>query len=171
MPSKKNIQYLEDTKEKLQSGKAFYFTDFTGISVQGLEKLRIELKKSKGNYLVVKNTLGTLVMKELGLSEETVGNMFIGPTGIAIAFDDPIVLAKILSGNENIRIKGSIIEGVFYNTDEVIRFSKLPSKQGLYAQVVGSLNILGNLVASLEGMMRNLIYTLESVKNKKDEKK
>ncbi|OGC43911.1 50S ribosomal protein L10 [candidate division WOR-3 bacterium RBG_13_43_14] len=171
MPSKNNIKYLEDTKEKMQSGKAFYFTDFSGVSVQNLEKLRIELKKSKGNYLVVKNTLGTLVMKKLGFTDEMIGNMFIGPTGIAIAFDDPIILAKILNGSKNIKIKGSIIEGVFYNTEDVIRFSKLPSKEGLYAQVAGSLNILGNLVGALEGMMRNLIYTLISIKEKRDEKK
>jgi ribosomal protein L10 len=50
----------------------------------------------------------------------------------------------------------------------VIRFSKLPSKEGLYAQVVGSLNLIGNLVGALEGMMRNLIYTLGSIKDKKD---
>lgn len=166
MPSQRNVKYIEDTKERIRSGKAFYFTDFTGASVQNLEKLRIELKKNKGNYLVIKNTLGTLVMKELGFTDESVADMFIGPTGIAVAFDDPIALAKILKGNENVKIKGSIIEGIFYTTDDVIRFALLPSKEGLYAQVVGSLNILGSLASTIEGMMRNLLYTLQAIKDK-----
>ena len=171
MPSQKNIKYIADTKERIQSGKAFYFTDFTGVSVQNLEKLRIELKKNKGNYLVIKNTLGTLVMKELGFVDTMIDNMFVGPTGIAIAFDDPISLARVLSNNENIKIKGSIIEGIFYGIDDVIRFSRLPSREGLYSQVVGTLNILGNFIGTLEGMIRNLVYSLEAIKDKKDEKK
>ncbi len=91
MPSQKNVEYLDKTKERLKTGKAFYFTDFTGLSVQSLEKLRREIKKSKGNYLVLKNTLGYLTMKDLGYDDTTITKLFKGPTGIAVAFDDPII--------------------------------------------------------------------------------
>ncbi len=171
MPSEKNVKYLKETKEKIQTGKAFYFTDFTGVSVQNLEKLRIELKRIKGNFLVVKNTLGALAMKELGFNDEAINSMFIGPTGIAIAFEDPIALAKILSDNDKIKIKGSIIEGVFYDVKNVLRFSRLPSRDGLYAQVVGSLSIIGNLIGTLEGITRNLMSTLGAIKDKQEERK
>ena len=66
MPSQKNTKYLEKAKERLKEGKAFYFTDFTGLSVRNLEELRRELTKTNGNYLVLKNTIGCLAMKELG---------------------------------------------------------------------------------------------------------
>jgi len=55
MPSKQNVEYVEKTKERLKTGKAFYFTDFTGLSVQSLEKLRKELKRNSATYLVLKN--------------------------------------------------------------------------------------------------------------------
>lgn len=166
MPSQKNIKYLEKTKERLKTGKAFYFTDFTGLSVQSLEKLRKELKKNKGSYVVLKNTLGHLAMKDLGFDETKISNLFIGPTGIAIAFDDPIVLAKILTGHEYLKIKGSFIEGKFFATEEVIKFSKIPSKEALYSQLLGSLNILGNFVYVLESILRNLVNTIEAIQNK-----
>ncbi|HEC78659.1 MAG TPA: 50S ribosomal protein L10 [candidate division WOR-3 bacterium] len=168
MPSQYNIEYLKKTKEKLKTGKAFYFTDFTGISVQNMEKLRRELKKNNGNYLVLKNTLGLLAMKDLGYEEEVISKMFTGPTGIAIAFDDPIPLAKIITNYENLKIKGSLIEGKFYVTEDVIRFSRIPPKESLYGQLVGSLNLLGNFANVLESLLRNLISTIEAIKNKEE---
>jgi large subunit ribosomal protein L10 len=168
MPSQKNIEYLERTKARLKTGKAFYFTDFTGLSVQSMEKLRKELKKNDGNYLVLKNTVGFLAMKDLGFDEATISKLFTGPTGIAIAFEDPISLAKILTNHEKLKIKGSFIEGNFYGTEDVIEFSKIPSKDMLYSELVGSLNILGNFVNVLESILRNLLYTLNAIKGKEN---
>lgn len=166
MPPQKNIEYLKKAKEQLKIGNAFYFTDFTGLNVKTLEKLRREIKKNKGNYLVLKNTIGYLAMKSLGHDDTTIIKLFAGPTGIAIAFDDPLVLAKILTSHKDLKIKGSFIEGKFFATGEVIEFSKIPSKDALYSQLIYSLNMLGNFVNVLEGMLRNLINTLEAMKNK-----
>ena len=166
MPSQKNTEYLIKTIEDLKTGKAFYFTDFTGLSVKNLEKLRRDLNKNHGNYLVLKNTIGFLAMKNMGFDEATIKQLFIGPTGIVIACEDPIVLAKIITNQKTLKIKGSFIEGDFFNTEEVIAFSKIPSKDILYSQVVGSLNILGNFANVLEGTLRNLVYTIEAIKDK-----
>jgi large subunit ribosomal protein L10 len=166
MPSKQNIESLKATTERLKDGKGLYFTDFTGLSVNNMEKLRIELKHNNGNFFVVKNTLGYLAMKELGFDEDTIKKLFAGPTGIAIAFEDPIILAKILTKHENLKIKGSFIEGKYFVTEEVIKFSKIPSKDTLYAQVVGSLNVLGSLVNTFDSILRNLIGTLSAMKEK-----
>jgi len=166
MPSQKNIEYVQKTRERLKTGKAFYFTDFTGLSVQSLEKLRKELKKNNAYYLVLKNALGLLAMKDLGFEENALRNLFVGPTGIAIALDDPIVLAKILKGIENLKIKGGYIEGTFLGASEVLKLSQIPSKQELLSSLIGSLNILSNLVGVLQSLQRNLLYTIEAMKNK-----
>ena len=166
MPSQKNINYLEKTKEKLKDGTALYFTDFTGLSVKSLEKLRTELKKNKGNYVVLKNTLGFLALKDLGYDENETKQLFIGPTGIVIAFEDPIALAKIIASHKDLKIKGSFIEGKYYTREGVIEFSRIPSKDALYAQIVGSLNMLGNLVGVCEGILRSFISTVEALKKK-----
>ncbi len=168
MPSQKKVTYVEKIQKQMEQGKAFYFTDFTGLSVKDLESLRRTLKKNNGQYLVIKNTLGLIAMKNLGYDEMTLKQLFVGPTGIAIAFDDPIVLAKTIAEAGNLKIKGGIIEGVFCDQDEVIRFSKIPSRDVLYAQVVGSLNILGNFVGVLEALLRNLMSTINALKEKKD---
>lgn len=166
MPSRQNTECLEKTKEKLAPGKAFYFTDFTGLSVASIEKLRKELRKNHGLYLVLKNTIGYLAMKDMGHDEKTIQELFTGPTGIAIAFDDPIALAKVVTGHENLKVKGSIIEGTFFITERVFEFARIPSRDALYSHVVGALNVMGNFVYVLEGMLRNIISTLDAMKNK-----
>ncbi|KPJ70518.1 hypothetical protein AMJ52_09855 [candidate division TA06 bacterium DG_78] len=159
------MEYIQTTKEQLKSGKAFYFTDFTGLSVQNLETLRRELKKNSAVYVVLKNTLGYLAMKDLGF-DNTLRELFIGPTGIAIAFDDPVVLAKILKETKDLKIKGCYIEGTFFDAKAVLKLSQIPSKDVLLSFVVSSLNLLGNLVGVLEGVLRNIIYTIDAMKNK-----
>ena len=166
MPSTKNIEYIEKTKERLKTAKAFYFTDFTGITVQNLEKLRKELKKNSASYLVLKNTLGFLALKGLGLDENEVRNLFIGPTGVAVAFDDPVIPAKILKNIEKLKIKGCFIEGSFLGASEVKRLSEIPSREVLLSSVVGSLNLLGNFVNVLESLIRNLVNALDAIKKK-----
>lgn len=166
MPSKQNIEYLEKTKKQLQKGTAYYFTDFTGLSVQNMENLRRELKKNNGNYIILKNTIGYLAMKEMGYDEVKVKLLFTGPTGIAIAFDDPIALAKIITTHENLKIKGSFIEGEYFVTDDVLRFSRIPSKNALIGQIVGSINVIGSFVHTLESIIRNFVGTIDALKDK-----
>jgi large subunit ribosomal protein L10 len=166
MPSQQNKEYLQQTKDRLKDGTAFYFTDFTGLSVQHMETLRRELRKQKGNYVVLKNTIGFLAMKEMGFDEETIKTLFSGPTGIAIALEDPMALAKVITNHESLKIKGSFIDGKYFGADQVVAFARIPSKEVLYQQVVGSMNMIGSLVNVLEGIIRNLIGTLQGVHKK-----
>jgi len=166
MPAQKKLEYVEKIKEHLKPGKAFYFTDFTGIPVKNLEVLRRELRKNKAGYVVLRNTLGFLAMKDMGFDEGTISDLFVGPTGIAIAFDDPVILAKILNSTENLKLKGGIVEGRFFDITEITQLAKIPSKEALYAHLVGSINIIGNFVGTLESIIRDLLYTLEALKEK-----
>lgn len=171
MPAQRKLMYVEQVKERLKPGKAFYFTDFTGLSVKHLEGLRRELKKNNATYVVLKNTLGFLAMKELGFDETSIRSLFVGPTGVAIAFDDPIILAKILNNTDKLRVKGGFVEGEFYDTTRIIEFSKIPPKDVLYRYLVGSVNMISNLVGILESIVRDLMYTLEAIKEKDKEAK
>ncbi|UCF70870.1 MAG: 50S ribosomal protein L10 [candidate division WOR-3 bacterium] len=171
MPAPKKLDYVAKLKERLKPGKAFYFTDFTGLAVKNLEVLRRELRKNNASYVVLRNTLGYITMKDLGFEEKSIRELFVGPTGIAIAFDDPVVLAKILNNIENLRVKGGIIEGQFVDKAGVVELAKIPSKEILYSHLVGSINIIGNFVGTLESIIRDLMYTLEALIDKNKEAK
>ncbi len=166
MPSQRNVETLKKSTEIMKNGKAFYFTEFTGLNVQQLENLRRELKKNQCNYLVIKNTLGLLALKNLGYEIESIKKIFYGPIGIAIAYDDPLIPTKILKEFQGLKIKGAFVEGNIYDAGGVAELAKIPSKGILLQSVVGSLNILGNLVNTLNSIMQNFVYTVDEIKNK-----
>jgi large subunit ribosomal protein L10 len=171
MPSQKKFEYVEKVKERLKPGKAFYFTDFTGLTVKKMQVLRSELRKNKATYLVLKNTLGLLAMKEMGFDEPSIRQLFIGPTGVAIAFEDPVILAKILNDTDKLKVKGGFVEGEYFDSTKIVEFSKIPPRDVLYGQIVGSINVIANFVGTLESTIRNLMYTLEAMKDKNKEVK
>lgn len=166
MPSQRNIEILKKSTELLKNGKAFYFTEFTGLNVQQLEKLRRDLKKNQCNYLVLKNTIGLLAFKNLGYEIDLIKDKLFGPIGIAIAYDDPLVPTKILQEVQGLKIKGAFIEGAVYDTKGVSDLSKIPSKNILLQSLVGSLNMVGNLVGTLNRVLQSFVFTIDSIKNK-----
>ncbi len=166
MPSQKNTEILKKSTEMLKNGKAFYFTEFTGLNVQQMEKLRRELKKNQCNYLVIKNTLGLLAFKNLGYEIESLKNKFFGPLGVAIAYDDPLGPTKILQDTQGLKIKGAFIEGTIFDANGVAALAKIPSKSVLMQSLVGSLNMVSNLVNTLNSVLQNFVFTIDGLKNK-----
>ena len=63
MPSEKKTQIVKNLKEKLAKAKGIVLADYQGLSVPEVEALRKQLKESKADYQVVKNTLLGLTFK------------------------------------------------------------------------------------------------------------
>ena len=57
MPSNKNLEAVKNLTEKLDKANAIYFTDYLGLDVVSITKLRKEFYSNSVEYLVVKNTL------------------------------------------------------------------------------------------------------------------
>ena len=63
MPSEKNIRHAEELTEKLSKAKAVYFTDYLGMNVGDLTKLRSSFFKAGVEYSVAKNSLLKLAIE------------------------------------------------------------------------------------------------------------
>ena len=57
MPSTKNITQVEELTDKLKRAKAIYITEYLGLNVESITKLRKEFHTNKVEYKVTKNTL------------------------------------------------------------------------------------------------------------------
>ncbi|MDH4222821.1 MAG: 50S ribosomal protein L10 [candidate division Zixibacteria bacterium] len=171
MPKMEKAKIVKELKEKLNRSKSFFLTDFTGLNVQEMTDLRKEFKAKKVDYLVSKNTLIELATKELNLN--AIAHYLKGPTGMAFSYDDPIVPAKVLYDfNKRLnkpRVKVFWVEGNVYKEGELGQLAKLPSREILYSQIVGSLDsVIGNLVGSLDGVFREFIGTVEALNKTKN---
>ena len=149
--------------EKLQNSVSFVLVDYKGITVEEDTKLRKELREAGVSYTVEKNSMLRFALKEMGIVD-SFEDVLHGTTAIAVSNDDQTAAARILgkfaeSKPETFNLKAGYVDGVAYDTAGVMALSKIPSKDVLLAQLVGS----------LQGPLRKLAATLQALADKKNE--
>ncbi len=166
MPSEKVLQSkqakVENLTELLKNATACVLVDYKGISVADDTKLRRELREAGVTYMVQKNTLIRFAMHNIGF--EQFDDVLQGTTAIAISDQDQTAAARILGeyadkSDGKFSLKGGFVDGEVYDADKVKALAKIPSKDILLAQLVGS----------LQGPMQKLAATLQALVDKKNE--
>lgn len=173
MSKQEKEKIIEELKEKFEKSKSFFLTDFIGLKVGEITRLRKSLKEKGVEYKVVKNTLIRLAAENKAYSP--IINYLEGPTGIVFGYDDPILPAKILydfqKKTDKPKTKVFWMEGKIYESGKLKELACMPSKDQLLANLVGSLNSpLVNFVGTLSGVLINFIGTLEAVAKSESEK-
>lgn len=161
---------LSDLREKVAKAKSVVVTDYRGLTMVKLQELRSTLGSS-AEFTVAKNTILAKALQEHGA--EVTAETFSGPSAVLFSYDDEVgplkVMVKFSSGaNDLPTIKGGVLDTQVLSAARVSALAKLPSKDQLRGQVVGGLVApLTGLVGVLNGNMRNLVYALEQVRQKK----
>jgi len=163
---------VEELHEKFKVAKAVFLTDFTGLNVETLTRLRRQLKVHKIEYKVVKNTLLRKASEKTPL--EALAEHFVGPNGIVLAFDDPVLSAKLLvdfvKEEPELDIKVGFVEGKVLGPEEVKALANLPPREVLIGQFIGLLKMpMIRLVSALRAPLQELIGVLEAIKQKKQQ--
>lgn len=166
MPSEKVLlakqEKVEKLTELLNNAVSGVLVDYKGVSVEEDTKLRKELREAGVTYFVEKNTMLRFAMNNAGL--EGLTGVLEGTTAIAISNDDQTAPARILGkfseackGNK-FNLKAGFIEKEIYDETGVKALSKIPSRDILLAQLVGS----------LQGPIQKLAATLQAVVDKEN---
>ena len=139
---------------RLQDFTCVIFTDYRGLNVEEITRLRRQLREASVEYRVVKNTLMRLATKETSL--EGLSELLVGPTAMAISNDDPLAPARLLTEFSKeipkLEIKGGLVEGRVVGPGEIEGLAKLPGKEVL----------LGNLLRLLKGGQFRLVNVLSA---------
>ncbi len=163
MPTEKKGQTIEELRKRLADAKYLFFTNYAGLTVGEITRLRTELRKDGSSYAVVKNTLFSLAAgDELATKFE---GFLAGPTGVVFAAADPVEPAKALKqfsdGVKTIEVKAAYVDGQIIDAAQVQALAALPGKLQLQAQVLGLLasplrGFVGVLAANPGGLVRLL---------------
>jgi large subunit ribosomal protein L10 len=169
MPTARKEASVAELAEKLASAKSLFFTDYQGLTVAEITKLRGELRKDGNSYSVVKNTLFRIAAGDLASQVES---FLAGPTGVVFAGADPVAPAKALKTFSDtvkkVGIKAAYIDGQIVDAKQVDVLAKLPPKIELLAALVGTLaNPLRGLVTVLQGNQSGLVRALNAIREQK----
>jgi len=134
---------IDEIKTKLHSASAFYVTRYDGIDVEKISHLRKELRATKAEMKVFKNTLVNKALEGTKFSGE-LSKILKGPNSLTFAYEDPSAPAKILfefaKKNEKLIIKGCLFENEFYPAAKMAVIKDLPSKNTLLSMIASVLN-------------------------------
>lgn len=171
MPTARKETAVQELRDRLADSQNLFLTDFAGLTVEEITKLRGELRKDGSTYAVVKNTLfkiaaGEEIAKQLDA-------YLAGPTGIVFAGTDPVAPAKAIKqfadDSKKLGIKAAYIDGVLVDAKQVEFLASLPPKIELLAKLVGTLaSPLRGLVTVLSGNQSGLVRVLNSIREQKE---
>jgi large subunit ribosomal protein L10 len=169
MPTARKTAAVEELAAKLSAAKNLFLTDYAGLTVGEITRLRGELRKDGNSYAVVKNTLFRIAAGDLAARLEA---FLAGPTGIVFAGADPVAPAKALKTFSDtvkrLGIKAAYIDGEIVDARQVDTLAKLPPKLELVAALVGTLaNPLRGLLTVLSGNQSGLVRALNAIREQK----
>lgn len=164
-------EILKDLEEKIKKSKSVVFTSFGALKVSESEDLRKKLGGEGGECYVPKKTLLGLALKNTGY--EINPEDFEGRIAVVFGYDDQVSHVKVVDNfkddhEEKIDFLGGILDENFIDAAKVSELAKIPNRQELYAQLVGSLNSpASGFVNVLAGNMRSLVYALKAIEGKR----
>lgn len=160
----KKSKETEILVDRLRRMKVAVITATAGLTVKDVNGLRSQLRKSGIDYLIAKKTLIRRALKETGLDRVSVDEIS-GSFSIAFGYDDEITAAKLLhqfaKTHEALKFYGGILEGSFTGPDAMLALAKLPGKDGLRSQLVGTMTApVSGFVRVLAGNLQGLLRVL-----------
>jgi len=164
-------QMIQSLDQKLQNMKSAVFVDYKGMKVKDISTLRRTLREKKVDFNVAKTTLLKIALEKnkIVIDQELLKK----PLAVAFAMEDEVAPAKEISNfaktNEAIEILAGLLENKEISADEVKRLAALPSREELYAKIVGSIaSPLSGLVNVMAGNLRGLVNVLNAYKDTKE---
>lgn len=138
--SQRNKGLLSSLIKKLQIGNDLLFTDYRGLNMVQVQRLRSLLIKEGATITVVKNRIALRALESIGVAGEEYRTLLSGPTALVYGGSDSLAMLKVLidfkKEHDLPTMKGAIIDNAFYDAERVIVVAALPSRQQLLTQLV-----------------------------------
>ena len=176
MERSQKVEFGKEFSKKLSDAKISIFADFKGLTSVKADLLRRSLRAQKAEVKVIKNNVTRIVAKgkEFSADVKSVMDGLVGPTLVVWSKDDVAAVAKVVSefakDNQALMIKDSLLGTRKISPQEIEVLAKLPSREVLLAQLMGTLNApIQSFVNVLAAVPRGLLNVLKAIETKKSE--
>lgn len=131
---------IEEVAAQAAKSQTLALAEYRGLTVEALNKLRVEAR-AKGVYLhVLKNTLARRAVA--GTPFEVAAESMAGPLIYGFS-EDAVAAAKVIAdfakGNDKLVIKAGAYAGKALDVDGVKALASVPSREVLLSQIAGLL--------------------------------
>lgn len=170
--SEEKKKVVKEIQQKVEESSLVVLSEYRGLSVSALTELRRNLREAGADAKVYKNTLTRIAFGDLKIAYPE--SLLTGPNLLVNTNGDVAAVSKVLvqfrKDNEQLSIKGGVLDNQLLSLKGVEELSKLPSRDVLIAQVIGQIKApLSGLVRSLSSPQSGLVAVLKQIENKKSE--
>jgi large subunit ribosomal protein L10 len=149
----------------------FIVVSIKGVNTQQANVLRRDLSEKNIKLKVVKNSLASIALKEIGVP--ALGQILEGPSAITVSDNDPVILAKVLTKwskeISSLKIVGGLVDGEMLSLDDIKTLSAIPSREVVLTQIVFAIQApMVQLANVFNATASSLCRVLHAIKEKKE---
>lgn len=126
-------------RDRMERSAATVLTEYRGLTVAELARLRTQLRTTDAEYTVVKNTLTRIAARDAGV--DVPDEVLTGPTAVTFCAGDPVAAAKVLRTfareHPALIVKGAILDGRVLDAADTLKLADLESRDQLLARIAG----------------------------------
>ncbi len=131
-------ELVELYKKWLNESDALVITQYHGLTVSDISKLRAGIRETDGEFHVVKNTLVKMALDDA--EREWAEEYFTGPTAVGVSFGNPTGLAKAIKDfakeSDALEIKGGYLADRMMSVAEINALANLPTMDEMRAKLL-----------------------------------
>jgi large subunit ribosomal protein L10 len=170
-PRPEKVAVVDEVRGKLSEAEALLITEYRGLTVSDLARLRSSMSEAGGEYRIYKNTLVRRAAAELDLELD---DMLSGPTALTFvtsradgAPGDVATVAKAIRDfseeNPALVVKGGMLGDTLLDESGAKALASLPSAGELYSRLAGAVNGgARGLAGVVSGVHRSIAYVMQA---------
>jgi len=161
---------VAEVRDKLAASNSVIVSEYRGLTVGALAKLRRTLRPLGAEYKVYKNSLVKIAARDGAMApvEPLVG----GPVAITFVTGEVSAVAKAMREfakvNEALKLKGAVVDGKAVDVKGLRALADLPSREVMLAKLAGLLKApMANTAYMLSALPRKAAYGLKALVEQK----
>lgn len=151
---------VNEVSEEMKNSASTIIVEYRGLTVEKISQLRRDLRKQDATMKVYKNSILSRAANLVGYSE--LDSELTGPNAVVFSKTDSTGAAKLLTKyakrNDELVVKGGIVEGKYVDAKEMKVVATLPNKEGMLSMLLGC----------LQAPIRNFACALKAVADKQE---
>jgi|SRR5579872_3298739 large subunit ribosomal protein L10 len=161
---------VQGLRKNFADSPASFVVQYKGLTVNQLQDLRSQLRKSGGSLKVTKARLMKIAVEDVENAKQLLP-YFKNQIGVVFAQGETPAIAKILGdfekNHEAFQLIAGQLDAELLTADSIKRIATLPSKEVLLAQLCGTLNApIVNIASLLNMHIIRLLLVLKQISEK-----
>lgn len=157
---------LDEIKDKIAGSKAIVLASYKRLEPNAAAHFRTDLAKTGGSLEVVKKRVLIKAAEVAGVALDPA--LLQGHIAVVFANEDPIQTTKTIyqfsqANEEVLEVIGGKFEGALCSAADVEQISKLPGKEEMRAQFLGTLEApLSQTLAVIDALLTSVMHCLDN---------